>query len=323
MRSTRALTLALTLLAACTGDPVAPPVQGHPANSVYSPACQLGCIDPDPDPGPDSLPTPGYWLAIDATSCTNGSQTDTDQDGLSDFCERKIAQAFAPELYYSSVDEVGREPKWVARPLSTTVVRVGYLLSYYRDAGSQSTGCSVLPWFDSSCGGHNGDSERIFLDIRYDASTSHWVLSKAYYSQHESMQTYQYGQCTPYFVGCSWLLFPDVDGGYPRAYIAEGKHANYASRSECETGSFESTDICVNVNTAARLFVSGATNLGSRAHHTPLQDCMPSQDPSYIYYGWGREECYWTPRRFQGWIPDWVGGSNSTGYTGFLSDFGF
>ncbi len=32
--------------------------------------------------------------------CFNGSQTDSDGDGLSEFCERNLASAFAPELYY-------------------------------------------------------------------------------------------------------------------------------------------------------------------------------------------------------------------------------
>lgn len=109
-------------------------------------------------------------------------------------------------------------------------MRIGYLLAYYRDAGSSSFGCT-LPGAPSSCYGHNGDSEAIALDVEYDEGTKHWKLQEARYSQHGDFVTYDAYSCTfVYNVGCLYLVYPDKDRGYPRAYVAEGKHANYATR---------------------------------------------------------------------------------------------
>ena len=74
--------------------------------------CELGCIDPDPNPN-----APGYYLGSGMTdeACYWNNYTDGDQDGLGDFCEKNLAAAFAPELYYYSGDNVKREPRWAAR----------------------------------------------------------------------------------------------------------------------------------------------------------------------------------------------------------------
>ncbi|MBP9198415.1 MAG: hypothetical protein KBF47_00290 [Gemmatimonadales bacterium] len=304
---------------ACAESPTSE--SSHEPSALIGPLCQLGCVEQDPDPAAD-----GYWLGGGITDvvCFNGSQTDSDGDGLSEFCERNLASAFAPELYYKDYDEVGREPKWVARPLPDGTVRIGYLLAYYRDAGSSSFGCT-LPGAPSSCYGHNGDSEAIALDVEYDEGTKHWKLQEARYSQHGDFVTYDAYSCTfVYNVGCLYLVYPDKDRGYPRAYVAEGKHANYATRSECNHGGFGNSDTCTSVNTAARVVAgSSATNLGSRGVHSAAQDCMVSSNPSYIYYGAWRTECFWTVKAFRGWIPDTVGGASSSDYSGILGDLGF
>lgn len=286
-----------------------------------TPLCQLGCIEPDPD-----VDQPGYFLGsgMSATACMSTSQTDTDRDGLSDFCEKNLAAAFAPQLYYYSADEVGREPHWVAKPLSASLVRIGYLLSYYRDAGNNSFGCS-LPGAPSSCNGHNGDSEGIYLDVIYSSSTGHWMLRTAHYSAHESIRPYDAVKCTfiSSDVGCVLLEYPNKYRGYPRAYVSQGKHANYANRYECDNGGFGGADICDRLNTAARVVSGAILNLGSRAVHTPAQDCMESSNPSFTYYGSGKTECYWTTRNFRGWIPFTIGGDSSSPYSTQLSTMGF
>ncbi|MGH7929189.1 MAG: hypothetical protein ACREQV_15485 [Candidatus Binatia bacterium] len=129
--------------------------------------CQVGCVEHDPNPS-----APGYYLGsgVKPGVCTNGSHTDGDQDDTSDFCEKEIAAAFAPQLYYWKFDEIGREPYWVAE-YDDGFFEVVYLLSYYRDAGSSSPGCS-LPGAPSSCFGHNGDSEWIYLAATYDEGTA-------------------------------------------------------------------------------------------------------------------------------------------------------
>ncbi|HET7025322.1 MAG TPA: hypothetical protein VFI39_08980 [Gemmatimonadales bacterium] len=308
---------------ACSDTLTSPP---GPEASKVIPFCQLGCLDQDPHP--DSA---GVFLGSGITPdmCTDG--TDSDQDGLEDFCETNLALAFAPELRYSDADEVGREPYWAARPISRYIadtVVIAYLISYYRDAGSNTWGCSIpsIPFIwdkPVECNGHNGDSEAIVLDVYYSYSTKHWILGAAIYSQHDSPATYSRYlplgfPARPYPMQ---LEYPSHPGAYPRAYVAEGKHANYNTQSECNSGGTLGSDTCENVNTSARLPAGYLYNLGSRAH--PAIDCVTSRDPSYLYYGSGKTECYWTGGRFRGWIPYTIGGVDTDPYSPKLSDWGF
>lgn len=289
---------------------------GSPAAAAprLVPLCKLGCIETDPAPN-----APGIFLtsAVTDETCFAGGHTDADADGLSDRCETDIAAAFAPELFHWRFDNVGREPHWAARPSGDQVV-IAYLLSYYRDEGSSAWACS-LPLVAPHCQGHNGDSEWILLTVYYDWPTHHWLLQQALYSQHTSFGTYARGS-NAYPTA---LEYPGRLGGYPRSYVAEGKHANYPSRSACNSGGTLGTDTCTQVDTAARVAGGGNVNIRSRAVHMASQDCMVSANPSYIYYGSGRQECYWTNRRFRGWIPTTVGGDDSTAYSGILADHGF
>lgn len=283
------------------------------------PMCQAGCVELDPNPT-----APGVFLssAVTPDMCFDGGYTDADHDLLGDKCERDIAMAFAPELKYWNYDVVGREPRWVARPIEEggqLIVYVGYLLSYYRDAGNSSFGCQTFPFLEPSCNGHNGDSEAIWLKAYYDAETQHWVLHQARYSQHAGEGVFNRGS-NPF---PPQLIYPDHAGSYPRAYVSIGKHANYQSIDACNSGGFGNSDTCDGVNTTARVFVSASRDIGSRNTHTYSQDCSYSQDPGYLYYNGGREECYWTLRDFQGWIPDSVGGPPSSPYSTILSNHGF
>jgi hypothetical protein len=313
------LVLALAVVTSCrdSQEPLGPDL----GKNKITPTCQLGCTDPDPEPT-----VPGYFLGsgVTSTTCMNGSQTDADQDGLSDFCEKNLAAAFAPQLFYYKYDEVGREPHWVAKALSSTVVRIGYLLSYYRDAGNNSFGCS-LPGAPSSCNGHNGDSEGIYLDVIYHGASGHWMLRTAWYSAHENMRKYDAvnGNFISNDVGYVYVEYPVTYRGFPRAYVSQGKHANYANRYECDNGGVGGADICSSVNTAARVVSGASLNLGSRAAHSAAQDCMQSANPSFTYYGSGKIECYWTRKDFRGWIPFTVGGASSSPYSDQLVSMGF
>jgi hypothetical protein len=270
------------------------------ADVRVTPMCQAGCIDPDPEPEAD-----GYFLgsSVEPYACTTGVQTDTDADGLSDFCEKNLAAAFAPELKYDPIDDTRGEPHWVARPLSFGKVRIAYLLSYYLDISDGNLGCSTLGI--ASCNGHLGDSEAVYLDVKY--THGRWQLDAARYAHHTSITTYIPGQCTMNLDNiCPYLEFPDVNKGYPRVWVASGKHGSYASRAECNKGGVTDADTCED-NTARRRVPAGQNlNLGSRAVHTPMQDSMPSSNNSYEHYGKGRYEAYWTSKPFRGWIPDSV-----------------
>jgi hypothetical protein len=153
---------ALALLAigalSCS-EPTAAP---RPRAGVTGPLCQLGCTEIDSNPN-----APGVFLGSGVTPdvCYFGTYTDADQDGLGDFCEKNLAAAFAPELYYTAGDDVRREPRWVARATTEERVMIGYLLSYYRDTGSRSWQCTANPFYRPECTGHNGDSETIYLEV--------------------------------------------------------------------------------------------------------------------------------------------------------------
>jgi hypothetical protein len=279
--------------------------------------CQLGCLDSTPH-----AEAPGAYLGSGVTPelCGGGGQSDHDGDGLSTFCENNLAAAFAPELRYAWGDEVGREPYWAARPASlndASTVTIAYLISYYVDPGSSTWGCSI-PGAHYLCYGHNGDSETIVLQVYYNSETENWVLGRAYYSQHTSYGIYKQG-LNGYPAA---LYYPAHLGAYPRSYVALGKHANYNSVSACNNGAFAASDDCSSVDTSERVHVSAAYNIGSSAVH--LIDCVPSRDPSFTYYGSGRQECYWSSGEFRGWIPTSVGGSSATpGYGARLTSFGF
>jgi hypothetical protein len=109
-------------------------------------------------------------------------------------------------------------------------------------------------------------------------------------------------------------------------WVSQGKHANYPTQSStCNSGGFLGTDTCNGNNTAAIVNAPAIYNLGSLAVHTAAQDCVTSRDPSYIYYGSGRKECYWTPATgFRGWIPTTVGGAEAdASYRSILNAQGF
>lgn len=312
---------AVTIAAACTSDPLSPRTRvlraSVPNEEVaVQPSCQAGCTEPDPHPG-----SIGVFLGSSVTPSACMTQTDGDQDGLGDFCEKNLAAAFAPELNYSHTDEMGREPHWVARPIREypDTVLLGYLVSYYRDAGSQTFGCT-LPEAPADCYGHNGDSEAIFLKVAYNSSLQHWVLNHAWYSQHTLYGQFGYSLNTGYAVGLEYASQP---GGRPRTYVSEGKHANYGTRASCNGGGTWGSDDCRDVDTADNLAAGASMNLGSELHHTSNQDCMASSNPSNPYYGSGRVECYWSGTGFRGWIPTWVGGATSSPYSTRLEEFGF
>lgn len=277
--------------------------------------CLPGCTETDPSPS-----SPGVFLtsAVTPDMCFDGGSTDSDRDGLAQRCENDLAAAFAPELYYYFYDEVGREPRWAARPGLSNKVRLIYLLSYYRDAGSSAYVCG-LPFAPSSCNGHNGDSEAIVLEVYYNPTTKHWILDNAQYSQHGNWQPFSRGTGTH----PKALVYPGGAGDYPRVYVSEGKHANYASVTSCNNGGTLDVDTCTRVNTAARVPVGAIRNVGSR--QAQLINCVYTQNPSHPYGGYGsnRYECYWSYQRFRGWVPNSVGGADSDAYTDILAEWNF
>jgi hypothetical protein len=278
----------LLFLTSCSEPPTGPTSHG-PEHAVVG-----------TDPAPSA---PGIFLGTDITptSCRAGS-ADTDLDGLTDRCERALASAFAPQLAYAASDRVGREPRWAARPLGSSRVRVMYLLSLYFDDGA--FGCNLGLQL---CGGHYGDSEYIVLDLYY--GSGHWILDLAIYSAHGVYNVYP-----RIFTAYPSMNFPDRKGGYPKAFVALRKHALYRSDTECDDGEL-GLDEC-RADTFQRVDTPDARDIGSRAHHTTAQDCVRS----VVFTSSSATECYWTSKDFGGW----QGKTPKAGpYSSSLATFGF
>ncbi len=316
-----ATALAGLLLAACE-QPVDLVASRRPSARVR-PLCYEGCDDVDSFP--DSV---GVFIDYETTpdACTGDDIDDVDGDGLADFCEERIADAFMPVLEYSSYDAdyelissdnvLDGEPAYAIKPVYVSgrlVVRIMYMFSYYVDGGTGYCGDFDLP--ESLTCGHWGDSEAIVLDVRYEPTFHHWVLDKAAYSQHGHYELYWIDQASvPNTNGAS--MMPDelspVDGyptalsydashhgGIPVVHVSLNKHANYASESECNAGIFGGghiDEVCEG-NRNIQISILPARNVGSSSY--PLMDCVASTNPSLEDNGY--EECYWTGERFGGW----------------------
>ena len=106
-------------------------------------------------------------------------------------------------------------------------------------------------------------------------------------------------------------------------YVAWGKHANYISDSECDSGGptilgFPShSDECFS-NYYQRDYYSAYRNLGSSTHNR--LDCVESEG---LYAGSGRSECFWaTAGNFEEWTGlHWT--DNVAQYGVMLQDRGF
>lgn len=287
---------------------------------------------------PGRVPLTATWHATAvpiglsvASDCVE-SAGDRDVDGLTDACELALARAFAPWLviaeggcnWDTSVTPArpGGEYYFAARPLDRAgaMVRIAYLPAYYRDCGWRGLKC-MLPFVE--CGPHNGDSEAIVLDVAFDERTARWSTTAVFLSAHCFSRT---------GADCLWYRGQDLErfewrggGGArsaPRVWVAEGRNANYPSRSACDRG-HGSLDTC-DRNRLELLFPVSSTrqNLGSRTHPVAGHGCVTGQ-----HAGWNSRlptpdsvECFWSrDRRFHGWQAS-SGSEGATPYFRYLHE---
>jgi hypothetical protein len=251
-----------------------------------------------------------------AAGCIAEYQPDDDEDGLSDACEIQLASNFVPEMSFYDYDQVERETRWFGQPTAGGGVRLGFLIGYYYDVGNSEASRSncqsalVLPPIDfidwifgggvSSCLGHMGDSEFVILDLAWDSRSKHWVLTDAWLSAHTSERHFGPAQHYGY---PTQLTYPNKVGGYPLIWVADGKHANYESEYECDTGAFLGADDCKAERNEVRLNVMvNSGNIGSHFEH--LIDgatCMNANHPAILYGSGCGTEYYFTDEEFRGW----------------------
>ncbi len=203
---------------------------------------------------------------------------DLDRDGLFDSCEYTAADSLSPTLHYDSRDSSSlperRHSFWAVAP-SRDGVKAFYALGYFEDRGYMVG--DVGPIFQ-----HHGDSEFITMELVMtpdgDLDYIRTCLS-AHTSDGDE-------------VGCR-----DVDDLPRDVWVAERKHANYFSRSECNDGAFWSWDNCEGVNSEVDLVVHSNRNMGSSIDY--LVNCVTIDDTFRT-----DEECLWTDdANFDGWRP--------------------
>jgi hypothetical protein len=267
--------------------------------------CEAGCQVYTDDPNPDSV---GVWMGpFTAASCYGGDWDDNDGDGIGDQCEWALAKRFAPIMINDSAesDDVAGDPYWAAGPDGDSSLVIAYLPAYYADLGCY-TAAPACTFGDA----HNGDSEAIGIRIVWHSGSEHWVVTNAALSAHHGYNSFS---GSPYATG---LEYPAELGGPFKVHVSWGKHANYATRSTCNSGfPYTNEDYCSNGNSYGdTLYVETDRNLGSAG--TYLKNCVYSTILFDDY-----QECFWTGSYFAGW--NGPNGSHSSAYVDRLSYFGF
>ncbi len=257
----------------------------------------------DPSPG-----APGIWLGWYGSGqyCYanyNSFMNDGDHDWLDDQCEYLIAKAFAPALAISPSDGYDKgEPYWAVKYFPNDpnygwgeFVRIAYMPAYYLDGGTPGSGATA----------HVGDSEFIMVGVQYNPSTQHWEVRDAYLSAHAGKPTVS----SEYVRLRDNLEYPTRYLAYPRVWVSRGKHANYKSRSDCNSGAF-GFDSCSDNVTVGRLRVYRGRNAGS-LFLDRFPNGVASANP--LYSNNYRLEYFYTQQEFKGWqVTSESGGSPYT-----------
>ncbi|MGH7608282.1 MAG: hypothetical protein ACREME_13195, partial [Gemmatimonadales bacterium] len=115
--------------------------------------------------------------------------------------------------------------------------------------------------------------------------------------------------------------FAWVDGtirGAPIIWVADGKHANYSSREDCDLGGLSGSDTCDRNDRFYRFPVRFAPqNIWSRA--TPHEPCVDASLWGSTRVAPGTTECFWPRRTFYGWQGlELIG---STAYSDILAQY--
>jgi hypothetical protein len=242
---------------------------------------------------------------------------DRDLDGLDDACELALAQAFAPEMVVDPRDcswDASAPPGRLGGGYLFAVqgvpdgrtIRVAYLPGYYRDCGWEGLPCLTRA---AGCSAHDGDSEIVVVQVRYDPTTARWLTDAVFLSAHCFGRSD--GRCRWYEADeLRQFAWSGTQLGAPRVWVAKGKHGNYPSPGACDSGHWY-YDSC-DRNTAAYRFpvLVSAQNIGSRRRPLPERDgaaragCLTAAH--LVWSGaapnTGTHECFWDPSApFHGW----------------------
>lgn len=264
-----------------------------------------GCAPGGEAVAPIPITASGADIGLDAAECR--STPDSDLDSLADHCELALAEAFAPLLVADSTDcrwdserrRIGGGYYHAARPTDDTRVRIVYMPAYYVDCGLAGLKC-LIPGL--RCRPHAGDSELIAVDAAYSDVLGRWLTEAVFLSAH----CFDGGNDD-----CRWFggeqeleFFAWRDGrlSAPVVWVADGRHANYPTRANCDRG-HRFTDSCDGPRVAYSFPVARDRNVGSATRPIAGTGCvdaahggLPGSDPDPE-----NVECFWTDRPFRGW----------------------
>jgi len=252
------------------------------------------------------------WLAL---GCQPGP--DADLDGVPDACEMELARRFAPVLAVSP-----RACNWDAdaellvggylfgvAPIEGGF-RVLYLPAYAQDCGWSGPKC-LLRW-RGGCDPHPADSE--FLAVDVSEVGGELKASRVFLSAH------CFGRSQD---DCRWHDAAELEwmGDAPLVWVAEGKNANYGSRSACDAGHW-GFDTCDRNSRAVRFpALAAGHNIGSWQvpfpEHLADRPCVRAEELATAGLGSG-SECIWTDEEFRGWHARDTPGV--TGYARYLRE---
>ena len=266
-------------------------------------SCVLGR---QPPPAPSDGVAAGWTIGACAVAAV-----DRDLDGLDDVCELALARAFAPMLVVDRQDCAWNGSRLAGgyffaaqKGSAAGAVRIAYLPAYFRDCGWAGLACTTR---GRGCSAHAGDSELIAIDARGDEVADRWRTDAVFMSAHCSGRSA--GRCR-WYLGDQLRHFAwaGTTSGAPRVWVAKGKHANYPSARECDSGHWY-YDSCDENDAAYRFpIVTSAQNIGSRIRPLPTGGsaggCIAAED---LPVGdnradGGTRECFWdAAARFRGW----------------------
>jgi hypothetical protein len=252
--------------------------------------------------------------------CATSAGRDTDRDGLPDICEARVARVFAPILvargggcnWNADARMLAGGYFFAVAPVQKTI-RVAYLPAYFRDCGWEGVKC-WLPTVD--CAPHAGDSEFIVIELQPEAtSLPLWSVAAVFLSAH------CFGDHGEH---CRWyrdreLRAFDWSDTAPVIWVAEGRHANFPSRTSCDRG-LHFLDTCDAHDARFRFPIADARNIGSRAHPPRPGGCVTGAELRAPGAASETIECFWrfdTP--FRGWQ---LGAAGVTPYARYLTEIG-
>lgn len=190
----------------------------------------------------------GGQLVIDTPMpavCTGASCVDSDGDGLSDAWEDAILERLRPKLVLhpeepnlveddGAMGLIGRVFRPAGAPAN--IVRVIIVVGFAFDDGVSVLGLGVT--------GHDGDSERVALELDLQNGGRRAVLHRAFFSAHENMPSDHSSLYAPADLPGALSWATDADG-QPRWLVwpSKSKHAEFANAAACADSSLWGTTL--------------------------------------------------------------------------------